>query len=364
MDGRNSSGRRVNLLCDSPVDKYTPTSSARPSFPRFTSSFGQSLPLHTRAYSFARSNSPSSSPPTPQLVRSDSEYSSAMNRTPSPVTPNFIDFNGLQPTSKQDYPPTASTFFPADPSSMAQYPPIPQHAAQFTYPAPPAIAPQPQLNQGPQGPPSISDQASTSSKGPAKQQTKKNSYPCPLAKQFNCQDHFTTSGHAARHAKKHTGKKDAFCPECNKAFTRKDNMEQHRRTHQNGRNATKSNGESAAKRQRTSKRASTAGTSSSVADAAVASSLPLQTSMPAPSMLDPSLAHSPASSFGFPEAAFASALDPTMQHYANPMMQFSGFPPQSPTMVLDPALGGQMPNGMANGLDTLAMAAAKRDEHF
>ena len=69
---------------------------------------------------------------------------------------------------------------------------------------------------------------------------KKNQYPCPMAKQVGCTDYFTTSGHAARHAKKHTGKKDAFCPECNKAFTRKDNMEQHRRTHQNGRGASRS----------------------------------------------------------------------------------------------------------------------------
>jgi hypothetical protein len=74
---------------------------------------------------------------------------------------------------------------------------------------------------------------------PSNPRSKKNSYPCPLAKQFGCNDYFTTSGHAARHAKKHTGKKDAFCPECNKAFTRKDNMEQHRRTHQNGRSASK-----------------------------------------------------------------------------------------------------------------------------
>nr|POE47379.1 transcriptional regulator nrg1 [Quercus suber] len=74
----------------------------------------------------------------------------------------------------------------------------------------------------------------------AKTQSKKNQYPCPMAKQFGCTDFFTTSGHAARHAKKHTGKKDAFCPECNKAFTRKDNMEQHRRTHQNGRGASRS----------------------------------------------------------------------------------------------------------------------------
>ena len=71
------------------------------------------------------------------------------------------------------------------------------------------------------------------------QQPKKNQYPCPMAKEYQCTDYFTTSGHAARHAKKHTGKKDAFCPECNKAFTRKDNMEQHRRTHQNVRGPSK-----------------------------------------------------------------------------------------------------------------------------
>jgi hypothetical protein len=300
-----------------------------------------------------------------------------MNRTPSPVTPSFIDFNGLQPThtGKQDgsFPQPTPGFFNPQAVDPSNYPPIPPPhaaAAHFNYPAPPAIAPQPPLGQGPhanaQGPPSISDQASTQSKGPAKQQTKKNSYPCPLAKQYNCQDHFTTSGHAARHAKKHTGKKDAFCPECNKAFTRKDNMEQHRRTHQNGRNATKSTGgESSAKRQRTSKRASTAG--SSIDSKPMMSNAPLQTSMTtAPGMLDPNLAHSPASSFGFPDNAFAPALGhPSMHPYQDAMMNFTAFPPQSPTLVLDPALGGQIPNGvMSNGLDTLALAAAKRDEHY
>src|SRR5205814_790453 len=81
-----------------------------------------------------------------------------------------------------------------------------------------------------------STQSSIASSGESRSQSttklagKKNQYPCPLAKEFACSDYFTTSGHAARHAKKHTGKKDAFCPECNKAFTRKDNMEHHRRT--------------------------------------------------------------------------------------------------------------------------------------
>lgn len=91
---------------------------------------------------------------------------------------------------------------------------------------------------------------------------KKNSYPCPLSKQFNCAEYFTTSGHAARHAKKHTGKKDAICPECGKGFTRKDNMEQHRRTHNNGRNGTHHNSTSSASSNNT---ASSASSSSSAA---------------------------------------------------------------------------------------------------
>lgn len=60
---------------------------------------------------------------------------------------------------------------------------------------------------------------------------RKNKYPCPYAATHACTATFTTSGHAARHGKKHTGEKSVHCPICNKAFTRKDNMKQHRRTH-------------------------------------------------------------------------------------------------------------------------------------
>lgn len=62
---------------------------------------------------------------------------------------------------------------------------------------------------------------------------KKNKYPCPYAASHNCSATFTTSGHAARHGKKHTGEKGVHCPICDKAFTRKDNMKQHERTHKN-----------------------------------------------------------------------------------------------------------------------------------
>lgn len=60
---------------------------------------------------------------------------------------------------------------------------------------------------------------------------RKNKYPCPYAASHGCPATFTTSGHAARHGKKHTGEKSVHCPVCNKAFTRKDNMKQHIRTH-------------------------------------------------------------------------------------------------------------------------------------
>ncbi|KAL8804204.1 MAG: hypothetical protein Q9200_005917 [Gallowayella weberi] len=70
--------------------------------------------------------------------------------------------------------------------------------------------------------------ASSSNTGPVPAKKK---FPCPHATRFGCSDTFTTSGHAARHGKKHTGEKSVVCPTCHKAFTRKDNMKQHERTH-------------------------------------------------------------------------------------------------------------------------------------
>ncbi|KAG7006740.1 hypothetical protein G7Y79_00013g035120 [Physcia stellaris] len=105
----------------------------------------------------------------------------------------------------------------------------------------------PALTLSPQAPlpPSAGAPASTTSpstkadKGTATTPTSatakgvKKKYPCPHAARYSCNDTFTTSGHAARHGKKHTGEKNIHCPTCNKAFTRKDNMKQHERTHKN-----------------------------------------------------------------------------------------------------------------------------------
>jgi uncharacterized C2H2 Zn-finger protein len=110
------------------------------------------------------------------------------------------------PYGRQDlysYPPSASL------------PPSERRLSLASVPEPPS--PQTSLGGG------SKDQAS---KGP-----RKNKYPCPYAASHGCSATFTTSGHAARHGKKHTGEKSVHCPVCNKAFTRKDNMKQHIRTH-------------------------------------------------------------------------------------------------------------------------------------
>ena len=237
----------------------------------------------------------------------------------------------------------------------------PQSQAQL-----PQSRPQPQSQQAQQ-------QMFPSSVTTPKSAQKKSSYPCPVAKQYNCLETFTTSGHAARHAKKHTGKKDAVCPECGKAFTRKDNMEQHRRTHANGRNAPSSNGtngnasssqpnnhkapvrdvteETKARKQRVQQRKArpssistgppSAAPTSVAPPSATQPPLPVAATAPTPAqqptvtmgvmptqtaeydmVVDPQLRDSPSSSTFFPTNSAASGADMSMQYHPH-MQQFS-----------------------------------------
>ncbi|EXJ86247.1 hypothetical protein A1O1_06617 [Capronia coronata CBS 617.96] len=151
------------------------------------------------------------------------------------ISPNMPD----QFSSKQ-MPSIMSNHYPLIPAplhpSLAHLPPA-TSANSASGIAPVASAPQPNLQT------KIASPATTTSTGTT---PKKNKYPCPYAQSHNCQATFTTSGHAARHGKKHTGEKGVHCPICNKAFTRKDNMKQHERTHKNS--IAGSNGEDSARR--------------------------------------------------------------------------------------------------------------------
>jgi len=181
-------------------------------------------------------------------------YPSMQDSTPQPYY-NLSNQHGLPPLNDFDLDPTIY-----EPQGRALQPLQTQlQQAASLHPDAPLTQLQPQAYQPPPSvasvtattlPPLSSAAATTpikteattaiatpnpaSSSAPGKPPASKKKYPCPHASRYSCTDTFTTSGHAARHGKKHTGEKNILCPTCNKAFTRKDNMKQHERTHKGG----------------------------------------------------------------------------------------------------------------------------------
>ncbi|KAI9839965.1 MAG: hypothetical protein M1819_000157 [Sarea resinae] len=215
MEGVNASGRRISLLNDEPMRLHN----------------------HSRTSSFTTQMSPSPtsySLDAPRLLRPDSASSI---ETTSPVTPSY-GIPQLQSRSGSLSSPQLS-YSTAYGSSMNGFPdsteyPYYNHLKAYEttgYPEPP---------QPPSGFLRSPPKSSATLQSASSKITKKNSYPCPYKKSLGCLDTFTTSGHAARHGKKHTGEKNVLCPICNKAFTRKDNMKQHQRTHELGRGSSAS----------------------------------------------------------------------------------------------------------------------------
>lgn len=242
MDGKNSSGRMVSLLNHRPQSNHTPrhlSESSRASSYSTQISCGNSYSSQT---SFRIS--PVLSPTTPQLVTMDSSTSQDTMETPSPITPTY-------PFEPLEQPGTVDPYGRCYPTSTYPVPQPGEHAERPYY----------QLLTGNEGaleegydhvrpgsrPADLgSPSEATSPLDPQASPTqtpKKNKYPCPHAQRFDCADTFTTSGHAARHGKKHTGEKNILCPDCSKAFTRKDNMKQHQRIHQSRRESSKTSKE-------------------------------------------------------------------------------------------------------------------------
>ncbi|KAJ5249023.1 hypothetical protein N7468_000474 [Penicillium chermesinum] len=136
------------------------------------------------------------------------------------------------PTSPSSSDGSAYDYVVSQSSSVAYHPYARQDLRRDSYsrprgPAPPRTPPEAHANVIS----STDAKPSSSSASSARGTGRKNKYPCPYAASHGCTATFTTSGHAARHGKKHTGEKSVHCPICNKAFTRKDNMKQHIRTH-------------------------------------------------------------------------------------------------------------------------------------
>lgn len=253
MDVRNQSRERVfSILNDNDCPSFV-IRQRRSQSPERKSARTE-RPSLFRQTQYKRTSSFSSTDSSPPLLRFDSSSSksssSSMDSSPSPITPafNFNDpnvlcyDNALRPDLVA-YMPSPSTITPFMENSLMiaphlaeQFQPKLPQQPMVQYPILPAPT-HADIAQLPT-PVSSSNSAATSvnktspvNAGPGPTNGKKNKYPCPYAQSHNCSATFTTSGHAARHGKKHTGEKGVHCPVCNKAFTRKDNMKQHERTH-------------------------------------------------------------------------------------------------------------------------------------
>jgi hypothetical protein len=364
MDGKNSTGRKVSLLND---DSHTAVV-----LPRLAP-----LSVYYRP-SPSPSLASSVSPQTPRLVRSESSDSRVLAL--SPLTP--------PPTSSFDHPHhhsksahshyfigPASSFAKMDDSTPSVYPvpdaqpvaPYPMSAGASSLSAPAMSQPAVPSYRNSDSPVSESSRAAPAAN---KTSAKKNQYPCPLAKVYGCSDFFTTSGHAARHAKKHTGKKDAFCPECNKAFTRKDNMEQHRRTHQNVRGPSKSSTDGRVKKStKPVPRKSVSGPLEAAAVAQLEDHQSQQHQLPQhqlqfQSIQQPIMSTSPYYINPDPIQPLPQPIladfntRPPLYHRSNYTSSLDYLPAQA-SLIQDPDLHYSYPSpGLSNGLDTLALAAS------
>ncbi|TDZ37586.1 putative transcriptional regulator NRG2 [Colletotrichum sidae] len=189
MHVRDATGRQVSLLNDD-----EPTAQPMPQRLSYrTASQIISQPYHPA------NRSSSSSPLTPELLRSDSYDSNASSDPLSPLTPTSFE--------------PRNAFAPGQP--MYEEYDMPSKRPPFTNTS--------RAN-------SYEEDSSPTSPQPERAGKR---YPCRYRESHGCEKTFTTSGHASRHSKIHTAEKAVQCVHagCQKKFTRADNMKQHLETH-------------------------------------------------------------------------------------------------------------------------------------
>lgn len=197
MHARDAAGRRVSLLNE---DAAIPSTQA---YLPYSMDATYSAPSY-----YAQAPRTSSTPTTPQLLRSDS-YDSHMSTEPiSPITPLYEPIRYV--------PAVASPY-----SSYEEYY-VDAHMYAGTKRRPSLIS------DGRSD--SYEDDATAA---PASGERPAKRFPCRYRDSHGCEKTFTTSGHASRHSKIHTAEKAVPCSfkGCPKKFTRADNMKQHLETH-------------------------------------------------------------------------------------------------------------------------------------
>ncbi|KAB5580757.1 hypothetical protein GE09DRAFT_450528 [Coniochaeta sp. 2T2.1] len=238
MHARDAAGRQVSLLNDDynlrRQQQQQPTYHNYPPPP------------------FSRSES--SSPNTPELLRSDSYDSQMSNEPISPLTPAY-EFG---------------RYALAQPDARSHYDDYMEYSSGSKRPSAGFADSRSSSYEDDAG---TSPSATTpSSERPGKR------YPCRYRDSHGCEKTFTTSGHASRHSKIHTAEKAVPCtyPGCSKKFTRADNMKQHLETHYKEKSSRPSLSAS-------DRRSSTASKSSSSSRRAAAAIASLRQTPPLPS---------------------------------------------------------------------------------
>jgi uncharacterized Zn-finger protein len=241
MHARDATGRQVSLLNDDYQLQRDP--------------LPQRLSYHTYPPPpFARSSS--SSPNTPELLRSDSYDSQMSNEPISPLTPAY-DYGHAYSVAQSDARPHYDDYM--DYSTGSKRPSsVFAESRSSSYEDDAATSP---------------SSTTPSSERPGKR------YPCRYRDSHGCEKTFTTSGHASRHSKIHTAEKAVPCthPGCSKKFTRADNMKQHLETHYKDKSRSTRPSLSS-----TDRRSSTASKSSSSGRRAAAAAAASRTTPPPP----------------------------------------------------------------------------------
>jgi len=245
MLARDSAGKSISLLNSEPTSSYpssltsntsttqdayyesnSKSRSQSHSHSHFQTQIQSQIQIQTQTQEMARSHSSasktSSSPPS--LIR-EASYDS---RQDHPITPTSDYIRS--PYTQTHSPPAFFTYPPLstespDAQAQAQYPLSPLTTAVSQYP--PA-----NLQTCASALPSSAG-SSTVFQPPQLGANTQKKYECKYRIQHNCDQTFTTSGHASRHSKIHDSLKGIACthPGCPKKFTRSDNMKQHLETH-------------------------------------------------------------------------------------------------------------------------------------
>jgi uncharacterized Zn-finger protein len=212
MHARDSSGRQVSLLNDEPS-------------PVKNLAHSHMSPRPDSRQDSSRSNSytsESSSPKTPDLLRSDSYDSRTSNDPNSPLTPSLMEY-GRPGSYSTPYPDPSQHDKRLDLSSIyGSYPPRQNHSRTALRPS-----------YVERTTSSYDDEHITGGSSERSGSSSGKRYPCRFKDSHGCDKSFTTSGHASRHSKIHTAEKAVHCSfqGCQKKFTRADNMKQHLETH-------------------------------------------------------------------------------------------------------------------------------------